>query len=59
MEFALSEEQGILSESIKKMFDENIGIDNLRDHSKGDKSLRKTIRRSIIDMGLPLSLIHI
>ena len=53
MEFALSEEQGILSESIKKMFDENIGIDNLRDHSKGDKSLRKTIRRSIIDMGLP------
>ena len=51
MEFALSEEQGILSESIKKMFDENIGIDNLRDHSKGEKSLRKTIRRSIIDMG--------
>ena len=53
MEFALSEEQGILSESIKKMFDENISIDNLRDHSKGDKSIRKIIRGSIIDMGLP------
>ena len=53
MEFALSEEQEILTDSIKKMLDENISIDNLREHSKGDKSLRKSIRKSIVDMGLP------
>ena len=53
MEFALSEEQEILKDSIKKMLDENISIDNLREHSKGDKSLRKSIRKSIVDMGLP------
>ena len=53
MEFALSEEQEILSESLKKMLEENISIDSLRKHSKGDKSLREKIRRSINDMGLP------
>ncbi len=53
MEFALSEEQEILTDSIKKMLDENISIDNLREHSKGDKSLRKSIRKSIVNMGLP------
>ena len=35
MEFALSEEQEILMVSVKKMLDENISIDNLREHSKG------------------------
>ena len=34
MEFALSEEQEILSDSVKKMLGENIDIDLLRNHSK-------------------------
>ena len=53
MEFALSEEQEILMDSVKKMLDENISIDNLREHSKGDNSLRKCLRKLIVDMGLP------
>ena len=53
MEFALSEEQEILMDSVKKMLDENISIDNLREHSKGDDLLRKCLRKLIIDMGLP------
>ncbi len=53
MEFALSEEQEILMGSVKKMLDENISIDNLREHSKGDDLLRKCLRKLIIDMGLP------
>ena len=44
MEFALSEEQEILSESVRKMLEDNIDIDLLRNHSKGDDVIRDNIR---------------
>ena len=50
MEFALSEEQEILSDSVKKMLGENIDIDLLRNHSKGDEGIRKNIREIVVEM---------
>ena len=57
MEFALSEEQEILSESVRKMLEDNINIDLLRNHSKGDDCIRENIRQLVIEMGLPGILI--
>ena len=57
MEFALSEEQEILSESVRKMLEDNIDVDLLRNHSKGDDGIRANIRQLIVDMGLPGILI--
>ena len=57
MEFALSEEQEILSDSVKKMLSENIDIDLLRNHSKGDEGIRENIREIVVEMGLPGILI--
>ena len=57
MEFALSEEQEILSESVRKMLEDNIDVDLLRNHSKGDDGIRANIRQLVVDMGLPGILI--
>ena len=57
MEFALSEEQEILSDSVTKMLSENIDIDLLRNHSKGDEGIRENIREIVVEMGLPGILI--
>lgn len=57
MEFALSEEQEILSDSVKKMLADNIDIDLLRNHSKGDEGIRESLRKLVVEMGLPGLLI--
>ena len=57
MEFALSEEQEILSDSVKKMLADNTDIDLLRNHSKGDEGIRESLRKLVVEMGLPGLLI--
>tara|TARA_B100000795_G_C22804151_1_gene443785 strand:+ start:2083 stop:3165 length:1083 start_codon:yes stop_codon:yes gene_type:complete len=57
MEFALSEEQEILSDSVKKMLNDNVHIDLLRNHSKGGEGIRENIRKIVVEMGLPGLLI--
>mgnify|MGYP001032708713 CR=1 FL=1 len=57
MEFALSEEQEILSESVSKMIESVCDVDIIRNHSGGDKELRNILKDQFVEMGLPGLLI--
>ncbi len=52
MEFALSEEQEILSESVSKMIESVCDVDIIRNHSSGDKELRSILKNQFVEMGL-------
>ena len=52
MEFALSEEQEILIDSVTKMLDSLCNIDNLRAQAAGDNNFREIVNKEFSNMGL-------
>ena len=52
MEFALSEEQEILIDSVSKMLDSVCSIDDLRAQASGENKFREKVNKEFIEMGL-------
>ena len=51
MEFALSEEQEILIDSVSKMLDSVCSIDDLRAQASGENKFREKVNKEFIEMG--------
>ena len=49
MEFALSEEQEILIDSVSKMLDSVCSIDDLRAQASGENKFREKVNKEFID----------